>query len=307
VIADLYCGAGGWHVALDRLGLPHTGYDSDHHAIATYTAAGGSAVLADLTRTRAGAALGVVASPPCQPYTQAGKREGRADPRSRLALLVPHWCHAADWVAMEQVTGGSSVFSRVAALLTLQGFSVARYTLHAEQYGVPQTRTRMVLMAHRHGRPPKPTPTHSRYYPHRPHHHDPGLPPPRTMADALGWGPPRPYPALAAGTAAGGADPQMVGGSGGRAALAAWVYQRPATTIVGSFQPETVAAPAYRTTTPRQHAPGSVDVTLSEAGVLQGFPPDYPWRGTATSTRQQVGNAIPPPLALAVITTLQEM
>jgi len=127
------------------------------------------------------------------------------------------------------------------------------------------------------------------------------------MADALGWGAPRPYPALAAGTAGGGADPQMVGGSGGRAALAQWVYQRPATTIVGSFQPETVAAPAYRTKTSRQNAPGSVDVTLSEAGVLQGFPADYPWRGTETSKRQQVGNAMPPPMAHAVINTLMEM
>jgi DNA (cytosine-5)-methyltransferase 1 len=134
------------------------------------------------------------------------------------------------------------------------------------------------------------------------------MPPPVTMAQALGWGAHRPYPTIAAGTEhGGGPDPQMVGGAGGRAALAAWAYTRPATTIVGSFQPQVVAAPGYRTSSPRQDAPGSVDVTPSEAGVLQGFPPDYPWQGSRTSVAQQIGNAIPPPLALAIVTTLMEM
>lgn len=78
-----------------------------------------------------------------------------------------------------------------------------------------------------------------------------------------------------------------------------WVFDRPATTVVGSFSPDVIAAPGYRTEISRQNAPGSVSV--SEAGVLQSFPADYDWRGTKSKKFEQVGNAIPPRLAAHVL------
>ena len=68
-----------------------------------------------------------------------------------------------------------------------------------------------------------------------------------------------------------------------------WVFERPSTTIV--------AAPGYRTTISRQDAPGSVRVSVEEAGVLQTFPADYPWQGSRSKQYEQVGNAVPPLLA----------
>ena len=44
-----------------------------------------------------------------------------------------------------------------------------------------------------------------------------------------------------------------------------------------------------------------VRVSVSEAATLQGFPPDYPWQGNKTSQHQQIGDAIPPPLAAAIL------
>lgn len=47
------------------------------------------------------------------------------------------------------------------------------------------------------------------------------------------------------------------------------------------------------------------NVTVCEGAVLQGFPCDYPWQGTRAEQAQQVGNAVPPRLAAAIVGTLE--
>lgn len=88
-----------------------------------------------------------------------------------------------------------------------------------------------------------------------------------------------------------------------------WIFERPATTVVGSFNPEMIAAPGHRefTTVSRQDVPGSVRVTVQEAAILQSFPPDYPWQGSRTKQYEQVGNAIPPLLAAHVLAAAMGM
>jgi len=83
---------------------------------------------------------------------------------------------------------------------------------------------------------------------------------------------------------------------------ATWPMHRPSPTVVGSFNLEVVAAPGYRTEVSRQKAPGSVRVTVQEAGILQSFPADYDWQGGKTAQYLQVGNAVPP----LVVTALAE-
>lgn len=78
---------------------------------------------------------------------------------------------------------------------------------------------------------------------------------------------------------------------------------RPAPTVDGK------AATAWAV-----HAPGqrrlaldqrhAVRLSVEDLGVLQGFRRDYPWRGNKAEQGQQVGNAIPPPLAAAVLAAI---
>jgi len=48
----------------------------------------------------------------------------------------------------------------------------------------------------------------------------------------------------------------------------------------------------------------AIRLTIRDALILQGFPPDYPVQGTRTAQFRQVGDAVPPPLAAAVIAAL---
>jgi DNA (cytosine-5)-methyltransferase 1 len=85
-----------------------------------------------------------------------------------------------------------------------------------------------------------------------------------------------------------------------------WVCRQPATTVRTSAE---VTAPTYRDRDPNWHpgkrppsqATNAVRVTACQAALLQGFPADYPWQGTRTRQFEQVGNAVPPPLARRVL------
>lgn len=59
------------------------------------------------------------------------------------------------------------------------------------------------------------------------------------------------------------------------------------------------------------HASQGEQLTLADAAILQGFPRDHPWQGSRTKQFQQIGNAIPPPLAeaglRAIVTATDEL
>lgn len=81
-----------------------------------------------------------------------------------------------------------------------------------------------------------------------------------------------------------------------------WPNERPATTVAGD----------PRISKPGRHDPeesgsqqkDAIRVTLEEAAILQSFRPDYPFQGTNSQRFLQVGNAMPPLLAHAILSAL---
>lgn len=224
------------------------------------------------------------------------------EPARRIMDLNPQW------IALEQVPEVLPLWQVYVRELRARGYSAWTGVFNAADYGVPQTRERAVVMASRSSQVTPPTPTHSA---------DGGVSDLFgetrenwvTMAEALGWGATnRPSWVLCAPTSGGRSS--FDGGSGMRRSVARtiesghWAWSRPATTVVASFKPEVIAAPGYRTVESRQNAPGSVSVSVSEAGVLQSFPAGYPWQGARTKQHQQVGNAVPPLLAAHILSAL---
>ena len=78
---------------------------------------------------------------------------------------------------------------------------------------------------------------------------------------------------------------------------------RPATTVCADSR---IAPPGHRDRAggERQFAAGTVRLTIKQALILQGFPADYPVQGNKTDAFTQVGNAVPPPLAAAIVGAL---
>ncbi|GGH93904.1 DNA cytosine methyltransferase [Arthrobacter liuii] len=223
---DLFAGTG-WGVACQRLGIKESGVEIMPEAVATRAANGmetiyhdvwdGITLTAEQHLDQYGPYGLLIASPPCQTFSLAGKGAGRAalnevleaidlhaykdadalrafgekhDPRTALVLtpLAYIWRDRPRLVAMEQVPTVLPVWEACAEVMREWGYEVKTEILNAEQYGVPQTRKRAILVARRGGSVHLPTPTHSRYYSRTPEKLDPGVKKWVSMAEALGWG-----------------------------------------------------------------------------------------------------------------------
>ncbi|MHB1569542.1 MAG: DNA cytosine methyltransferase [Solirubrobacteraceae bacterium] len=84
-----------------------------------------------------------------------------------------------------------------------------------------------------------------------------------------------------------------------------WAGKRPATTVACDRR---VHPPGHKTNASdppgryeQRRGANAVRVTVQQAAILQGFPVDYPWQGPRTRQFLQIGNAVPPPLARAVL------
>ncbi|MYS22795.1 DNA (cytosine-5)-methyltransferase 1 [Streptomyces sp. DvalAA-14] len=325
-IIDLFAGPGGLDMAAHALRLPVTGIEFDDDACATRRMAGLATVSCDV-RERGPAdypnARVLAGGPPCQTFTVAGSGSGRRaleqvlefarrmadgedirpeldkldDERTGLVLEPLRWALEAiglnrpyETVVLEQVPAVLPVWKAFEAILQEHDYSVVCGVLHTEEFGVPQTRRRAVLIGRLRNNETLtdevalPEPTHQRF---RKNDTTPTGQGKRTrcvtMGDVLKK---RHQPFEVVSNYGTGGDPR----ARGRRA-----HDEPAFTVTGKISRNRVFGPGIK-------AFGSGDGTRFEnyeAGVLQTFPERYPWSGRAVA--QQIGNAIPPRLGIHIL------
>jgi DNA (cytosine-5)-methyltransferase 1 len=278
----------------------------------------------------------LVGGPPCQTFTVAGNGEGRAaldevlkfaeryvevahvedfavirdelkqlsDERTGLVLEPLRWALEAllrgkpyQAIILEQVPAVLSVWQAFANILKTKGYEVADpNVLRTEQYGVPQTRRRAIMIARWVGagallkeEPKLPRPTHRPYSSGVPRDAgDPKLDPWVTMGDVL--------------THRGSFEVVSNYGTGGDPkARGRRRHDQPSATVTGKGSRNKLVWGGYKLG----------EFSLAELGHLQTFPADYPWRrrnGDGASARgvrsviaQQIGNAVPPRFGMHVL------
>ncbi len=192
-VLNLFSGIGA-DLGIEQLGLVTHGIDNEPHVAATRERLGMATTLADITTLDPGGWVGVEglwASPPCTDFSRAGKGAGIDGETGRLVFEPLRWVEAIRprWVAMEQVVEAGPAFRSMERDLEAMGYRATVVRLSAEEYGVPQTRERVYLMAHRDRAPRIPPSTHQPYVPGVPCERPAnlfGLLPWVSMAEALG-------------------------------------------------------------------------------------------------------------------------
>lgn len=224
LLLDLFAGPGGVDEGARLAGYTGqlVGIEWDMAACRTAMAAGHPRIRADVasypTAPFVGRVDGLWCSPPCPTFSSAGNGGGKLDmdkvhdrirafangrqlaevewkdDRSRLTAEPMRWAYALRprWIACEQVPAVLPLWQHTAILLRGLGYSTWCGVLSAEEYGVAQTRKRAILIARLDAPARPPAPTHQAYVAGRdPQVHDDlfgsPLPPPRSMAEALGW------------------------------------------------------------------------------------------------------------------------
>ena len=281
---DLFCGAGGWSTGLKAAGLKHLlGIDMDAQAMATYKANHNHGLLADIEKvTRADLPANadvLVASPPCQSFSLAGKRGEEGGKLCFVVVKIARWLQPRI-VIIENVPGFLSkgkVHVELVRQLKSAGYSVLTMTLDAMLYEVPQRRKRVFVVACRpqiNFQIPKPvatfdpslhkllqnvrkvpefhwmTPEKTQYYKER---H-------RRLGYVKFISP---------------EDKQYVSNT----VRASYMKSRGAEALI-----------LYRDSRCRM-------LTESECAAVQSFPKNFVWRGTRSAVYKQIGNAVPPKMA----------
>jgi DNA (cytosine-5)-methyltransferase 1 len=331
IALDLFSGHG-WGVALNKLGVHEYAVDNMPEVNQTRLANGMSAVtyenVWDVDKAEGLVFDTLIASPPCQTFSTANSNgtgrqaldqiialikakayksvdelraagEELGDDRTALVLAPLHYIHRflPEYVVLEQVPTVLPVWEAYKPVLEELGYNVWTGVLKAEQYGVPQTRKRAILLASKHTTVSKPEPTHSQYFNREPYRLDAGLPSWVSIEDALGR---QEIP-----TTGEKVNYLKLGKQKGQAIRR---VDTPAPTLAFGNDHGTPRwfnsrdhADAWKTF-PEDWIHDVVDkFSLEEAGVLQSYPKGFTFEGNTMLKFRQIANSVPPVLAEAIL------
>ena len=293
-VLDLFCGAGGLSLGFWACGFDVAGMDRCVDAVTTYAKNLGKVDCVDVNDTsRFPNADVIVAGPPCQPWSRAGKRLGERDERDGLATTIR---------AVEAVLPTAVVIENVPDLgrpgrrqhlddlktkLTTLDYAVAEHLLNAADYGVPQNRWRVFITALRGNKPLDP-------------------PVPFSQTTSVRQAIPGTCRRSAAGvqllTDAMSAYIERYEQASGCRTPRDLHLDRPSRTLtVRNLSGATGDMMRLRLPDGRRRM-----LTVREAARLQSFPDWFRFRGTERSQLEQIGNAVPPLLALAVANSVRD-
>jgi len=174
---DLFCGAGGLTCGLEQAGINViSGVDLDTECKWAYeenTKAKfiegdiGNLTADDVNSFFTKGSVRLLAGcAPCQPFSSYGRTRQSADDRWSLLNDFTRLVESCtpELVTMENVPGliEHSIFSEFVSSLKNKGYFVDFRVLKCEQYGLPQTRRRLILIASRLGEIKIPEPTHKK-------------------------------------------------------------------------------------------------------------------------------------------------
>lgn len=154
VVIDLFAGCGGMALGFEVAGFRTLGYEKKAAAVKTYNSnLTGRCEETFLTvGIPEGEADVIIGGPPCQPFSQIGYQRGNRDPRDGFPVFLDAVRRLKPKIAIiENVRGllfrNKGYLHKAVEELARFGYAVQAKIIDAKDYGVPQNRERVVIVA----------------------------------------------------------------------------------------------------------------------------------------------------------------
>jgi len=323
-VVSLFSGAGGLDLGYRDAGFSLAfAVDNSPFAIKTHhrNFPATKSVAADLVKLRPsgvlrhlasvlspGESIGVIGGPPCQGFSRANTRSVASDPRNRLPLLYLEIVeklqkqYDVQFVLFENVQGirdtkHADSFKEILSKFGKIGLHARVDVCSALDFGVAQTRNRVIVSGFSSPE------AAAAFVPSKVRTRKKltvrsvigGLPAPAYFSRGLlpTEIPHHPNHWTMRPVSARFADPDGASAQGGRS-FRRLAWDKPSPTIAFGHREIHV------------HPEGRRRLSIYEALLLQGFPPDFVLEGTLSAQVEQVSNAVPPPMARALAEATQK-